>query len=340
MRIANRVGFAVVGLGAIAQSSVLPCFARSKKAALAGLVGRDKKQAGRLARKYKVHAFYGANEYSACLANPEIAAVYVATPPGEHAKLTIQAADAGKHVLCEKPLAARLEQSAQMVEACRRNGVLLMTAYRKHFEPSCLFLKELVQNGDLGRIDVIHTAFSELHSPGVSLPWLLDSNMAGGGPLTDLGVYCVNTTRWLLDEDPASVTARAWAHDTVRFWDVEEGISFRLQFPSGTVVQGSSSYGAVLSSLVFVQGMKGWVSLTPAFPFDEERRLTGKIGKRWIERRFRIIDEFRLEVDAFASAIRNKRNIEADGVQGHRDMIILNAIYESARKQQPVLIGY
>ena len=340
MKITPRVGFAVVGLGAIAQSSVLPCFARSKKAALAGLVGRDKKQAGRLARKYKVHAFYGANEYSACLANPEIAAVYVATPPGEHAKLTIQAADAGKHVLCEKPLAARLEQSAQMVEACRRNGVLLMTAYRKHFEPSCLFLKGLVQNGDLGRIDVIHTAFSELHSPGVSLPWLLDSNMAGGGPLTDLGVYCVNTTRWLLDEDPASVTARAWAHDTVRFWDVEEGISFRLQFPSGTVVQGSSSYGAVLSSLVFVQGTKGWVSLTPAFPFDEERRLTGKIGKRWIERRFRIIDEFRLEVDAFASAIRNKRNIEADGVQGHRDMIILNAIYESARKQQPVLIGY
>ena len=340
MRIANRVGFAVVGLGAIAQSSVLPCFARSKKAALAGLIGRDKKQAGRLARKYKVHAFYGANEYSACLANPEIAAVYVATPPGEHAKLAIQAADAGKHVLCEKPLAARLEQSAQMVEACRRNGVLLMTAYRKHFEPSCLFLKELVQNGDLGRIDVIHTAFSELHSPGVSLPWLLDSNMAGGGPLTDLGVYCVNTTRWLLDEDPASVTARAWAHDSVRFWDVEEGISFRLQFPSGTVVQGSSSYGAVLSSLVFVQGTKGWVSLTPAFPFDEERRLTGKIGKRWIERRFRIIDEFRLEVDAFASAIRNKGNIEADGVQGHRDMIILNAIYESARKQQPVLIGY
>ena len=340
MKITPRVGFAVVGLGAIAQSSVLPCFARSKKAALAGLVGRDKKQAGRLARKYKVHAFYGANEYSACLANPEIAAVYVATPPGEHAKLAIQAADAGKHVLCEKPLAARLEQSAQMVEACRRNGVLLMTAYRKHFEPSCLFLKELVQNGDLGRIDVIHTAFSELHSPGVSLPWLLDSNMAGGGPLTDLGVYCVNTTRWLLDEDPASVTARAWAHDTVRFRDVEEGISFRLQFPSGTVVQGSSSYGAVLSSLVFVQGTKGWVSLTPAFPFDEERRLTGKIGKRWIERRFRIIDEFRLEVDAFASAIRNKRNIQADGVQGHRDMIILNAIYESARKQQPVLIGY
>jgi predicted dehydrogenase len=128
MKIAPRVGFAVVGLGAIAQSSVLPCFTRSKRAVLAGLVGRNKKEAGRLARKYKVHAFYDADEYAACLANPEIAAVYVATPPGEHSKLTIQAAEAGKHVLCEKPLAARVEQSAQMVEACRRNGVLLMTA--------------------------------------------------------------------------------------------------------------------------------------------------------------------------------------------------------------------
>ena len=307
---------------------------------LAALVGRDKRHAERLARKYKVRAFCGADEYSACLADPDITAIYIATPPGEHPRLTIQAAEAGKHVLCEKPLAATVEQSAQMVEACRRKGVLLMTAYRKHFEPSCLYLKSLIQRGDLGRIDTIHTAFSELHLPGVSLPWLLNSDMAGGGPLTDLGIYCVNTTRWLLGEDPVSVIAQTWVHDTVRFSEVEEGISFRLQFPNGTVVHGSSSYGAVISSFVFVQGTKGWVSLAPAFPFDEERRLTGKIGKRWIERRFRITDEFLPEVDAFASSILNKRSIEPDGVQGHRDMIILNAIYESARKQQAVSIGY
>lgn len=340
MRSAPKVGFAVVGLGAIAQSSVLPCFATSKKAALVALVGRDKKGAGRLARKYEVRAFYSADEYSACLANPQIAAVYIATPPGEHSKLSIQAAEAGKHVLCEKPLAARVEQSAQMVEACRQNGVLLMTAYRKHFEPSCLYLKELIQNGDLGRIDTIHTSFSEPHLPGVSLPWLLDSNIAGGGPLMDLGIYSVNTTRWLLDEDPVSVIAQTWVRDKTRFGDVEEGISFRLQFPGGTVVQGGSSYGAAISSFLFVQGTKGWISLTPAFPFDEERRLTGKIGKRWIERRFKIIDEFLPEVEAFASAIQNKRGIQPDGVQGHRDMIILHAIYESARKQQPVVVGY
>jgi predicted dehydrogenase len=340
MRNPKRVGFAVVGLGAIAKSSVLPCFARSKYAALAALVGRDKKQAAQLARKYRVADAYGADEFSACLTNPAVTAVYIATPPGEHADLVIRAAEAEKHVLCEKPLAANIEQSARMVDTCRRNGVLLMTAYRKHFEPSCLYLKELIQNGDLGKIDVIHTAFSELHSPGESIPWLLDAKMAGGGPLTDLGVYCVNTTRWLMEVDPISVMAHTWAHDTVRFWDVEEGVSFRLEFPNGAVVEGSATYSAAISSLIFVQGTKGWVSLSPAFPFDEERRLTGKIGKRWFERKFKIIDEFVREVDAFASAIQHNRDIAPDGVQGHRDMIILNAIYESARNQQPVVIRY
>jgi predicted dehydrogenase len=95
-----------------------------------------------------------------------------------------------------------------------------------------------------------------------------------------------------------------------------------------------------MSSFVFVQGTKGWVSLTPAFPFEQERRLTGKIEKRWIERRFKTTDEFLPEVEAFASAIQNKTSIEPDGVQGHRDMIILNALYESAREQKPVSLGY
>jgi predicted dehydrogenase len=243
-------------------------------------------------------------------------------------------------VLCEKPLAATSEQSAQMVEACRRNHVLLMTAYRKHFEPSCVYLKRLIQDGDLGRIDVIHTAFSELYLPGASLPWLVDADVAGGGPLMDLGVYCVNTTRWLVEEDPLSASAQTWVRDRATFQDVEEGVSFRLQFPSGLVVQGSSSYGAVSSSFICVQATKGWASLTPAFPFDEERRLTGKIGERWIERKFAIVDEFAPEIEAFAGAIQNKSVVESDGVQGHRDMIIVDAIYKSARKQRPIGINY
>ena len=145
-----KVGFAVVGLGSIAQGSVLPAFANSKRAKLVALVSRDKKKAQRLARKFKVKSAYSSDEYAACLANPEVAAVYIATPQGEHETLTVKAAEAGKYVLCEKPLAATVEQSAQMVKACRQHGVLLMTAYRKYFEPSTLYLKKLIREGYQG----------------------------------------------------------------------------------------------------------------------------------------------------------------------------------------------
>jgi len=336
----KKVGFAVVGLGCIAKSSVLPAFTRCKRARLIAVVGRDKKNVGAFARIFKAKATYGSEEFAQCLADPAISAVYVATPPGEHLAFTQQAAQAGKHVLCEKPLAATVEQATRMVDTCRDNGVLLMTAYRKYFEPGALYVKKLIRGDALGRIDVIHTAFSELHTPGVSLNWLLDSKMAGGGPLMDLGVYCVNTTRWLVGEDPIEASARAWRNDKERFCDVEEGISFRLQFPSGLVVHGSSSYGAALSSFVFVQGTKGWVCLTPAFPFDEERRLTGKIAGRWLEKKFKVVDEFASEIDAFAYAIQKKQPIEPDGVQGLRDMKILHTIYEAANQQTSLPVCY
>ena len=339
MKPAKKMGFAVVGLGNIARGSILPAFANSKKARLVALVSGDGQKAEQLSKRFQSAAVYDYKEYAECLANPEIGAVYIATPPGTHAKFTVQAARAGKHVLCEKPLAATAEQSAEMVKACREANVQLMTAYRKYFEPGSLYLKELIRSGALGRIDVIHTAFSELHTPGASQDWLLDSRLAGGGPLMDLGIYCVNTSRWLADEDPLEVSAACWSHDK-RFRQVEEGVVFRMRFRSGLVVQGSSTYAAALSSFLYVQGRKGWASLSPAFPFDEARQLSARIGGHQLRRTFRVVDEFALEIDAFAVAIQGKQAIEPDGIQGHRDMVILNAIYESARKQKSVRVRY
>jgi predicted dehydrogenase len=336
----RKIGFAVVGLGSIAKSSVLPAFKKCKKAKLVAVIGRDKKSAEAIAKKFKVKAAYGIADYVECLANPEISAIYIATPQGEHLDLTVQAAELGKHVLCEKPLAATVAQAEAMVEGCRTNGVRLMTAYRKYFEPSCLYVKKLIQDGVLGRIDVLHTAFSELHVAGVSLAWLLDSRMAGGGPMMDLGVYCVDTCRWLVGEDPIEASAHAWRNDKARFHDVEEGITFCLQFPSGLVLHGSSSYGAVLSSFIFVQGTKGWLSLAPAFPFDEVRVLTGKINGRWFEKKFQIVDEFSLEIDAFAEAIVKNQSVEPDGVQGLRDLKIIHTIYEATKSQESISIKY
>ena len=336
----GKVGFAVVGLGSIAQGSVLPAFRHARRAKLVALVSRDKRKAEKLARKFKAGTVYGAEEFGACLENPEVDAVYLATPQGKHLAATVAAARAGKHVLCEKPLGVTSEESAEMVRVCAESGVQLMTAYRKWYEPSALFLKKLIQDGKLGKIDVIHTAFSELHVAGRSIAWLLEKRVAGGGPMMDLGVYCVNTSRWMVEEDPVSASAHAWKKDAARFKEVEEGISFRLDFASGLVVQGTSTYSSKISSFVFVQGDKGWACLTPAFTFDEERRLMGKIGGKWIEKKFKVVDEFAPELDAFAGAIRTKKSVGPDGRQGHRDMIILEGIYEAARTRQSVALRY
>lgn len=336
----SKVGFAVVGLGAIAQGSVLPAFRHANRAKLVALVSRDKRKAEKLARKFKSKASYTAEALPDCLANPEVDAVYLATPQGEHLSATLAAARAGKHVLCEKPLALNSAQSAEMVKACADHGVQLMTAYRKYYEPAALFLKKLIRSGQLGKIDVINTSFNELHVEGRSLPWLIDAKTSGGGPLMDLGVYCVNTSRWLVDEDPVEVSAHSWKKDAMRFRDVEEGISFRMHFASGLLVQGTSTYSSVLSSFLFVQGDNGWACLAPAFPFDEERRLTGKIAGKWFERKFKVVDEFAPELDAFATAVRTGKPVQPDGRQGHRDMLILEAIYEAAKKREPVVLRY
>jgi predicted dehydrogenase len=342
MRAGKRVGYAVVGLGSISQVAVLPAFAHSKKAKLVAVVSGDKSKAGKLAKQFRAgHAFsYG--QLSECLSNPEVEAVYVATPPGEHEKYAVAAAKAGKHVLCEKPLAATVKQARNMVDACRRNKVQFMTAYRKYFEPSSVRLKEMISKGELGRIDVIHTLFAELRPFGDQSPaWLFSRKLCGGGPLTDLGVYCLNTCRWLVDEDPIAASgAVSWVRERRRYKEVEEGIAFRLGFRSGLVLQGTAAYSAAFSSFVHVHGEKGWAELAPAFAFEEERRLSGKIAGKWFAKTFKPIDEFALELDYFSKCIREDRKPEPDGEQGLRDIIIIDAIYRAAKKGGTVKIKY
>jgi predicted dehydrogenase len=337
----KRVGYAVVGLGSISQVAVLPAFAHSRKARLVAVVSGDQQKATATAAKFKSSHAYTYTDFSTCLRNPEVDAVYIATPPGEHEKYAVAAAKAGKHVLCEKPLAASVQQARNMVEACRRNHVQFMTAYRKYFEPSSVLLKKMITRGDLGRIDIIHTLFAELRPFGDSSPaWLFSKKLCGGGPLTDLGVYSVNTCRWLVDEDPVAAEAVSWVRDRRRYKEVEEGVAFRLDFPSGLLLQGTAAYSAAFSSFVHVHGEKGWAALSPAFAFEEERRLTGKVGGTWFEKTFKPIDEFVLELDYFATCIREGRQPEPDGEQGLRDIIIIDAIYQAVKKRSGVRIKY
>ena len=337
----KRVGYAVVGLGRISQRAVLPAFRHSKKAKLVAVVSGDLKKARRLAGRFGASDSYTYDDYDRCLQNPGVNAVFIATDNGSHARYTVRAAKAGRHVLCEKPMATSAGECRRMIHACRENKVRLMIAYRKFFEPSNLALKKLISSGKLGKLKLIHSAFTFFLPPKKSAPdWHLDPVAAGGGSLVDVGVYCVNTIRWLTGKEPVEASAYSWSTDPARFSGVEESISFQLKFPDALLVQASASYGAAQANFLKVFGEKGWAALDPAFAYDEERRLFGKIGGRWFERSFKVIDEFALELDAFADSIRRGRDPEPDGWEGLRDVVTMQAIYRAARKGRWVPIDF
>jgi predicted dehydrogenase len=336
--ISKPVGYAVVGMSSIAEGSVLPAFRNSKMSRLLALVSHDRARVDALAAKFgvKEEDRYVYENYDQCLRQPGVEAVYIASVNGAHAEQTIRAAAAGKHVLCEKPMANTVEDCQRMVEACRANRVRLMIAYRKYFEPASVALKKLVSSGELGRLRHIFSSYTEIVHPVKARNWQLNRKMAGGGSLMDIGIYCVNGMRWIAGSYPVEATAHAWNDDAKRFREVEDSICFRLAHADGLVCQGTSSYTAAAASFLQVHGENGWAALNPAFAFEEERRLFGKIKGRWFEETFPVIDEFVLELDHFADCIRSGNEPEPDGVEGLQDIATVEAIYRSARENRTV----
>jgi predicted dehydrogenase len=335
----KRIGFAVVGLGHISEVAILPAFRHSRKTKLVALVSGDAKKAQRLAKKFGASDYYTYDDYVLALNHPQVDAVFIATTNGTHAEYTVRAARAGKHVLCEKPMANSVAECQQMIEACRARNVRLMIAYRKYVEPASVLLKRMIRSGRLGRLRLMHSAFTftlplgPLRNPG----WHLNRQQAGGGALVDVGIYCVNTGRWMVGSDPVEVSGRGWTHKPEYYREVEEHMAFELRFPQGISLQASCSFGAAQSSILHVIGEKGWATLNPAYEFAKFRRLCGEIGGRWFEREFPALDEFALELDTFADAIRRGRDPEPDGREGLKDVAIMQAIYKSAAEGRPLL---
>jgi len=335
---AKSVGYAVVGLGSISEVAVLPAFRHSKKSRVVALVSHDLKRARELGKKFGVKNCYSYEDYDRCLSQPDVDAVFIASVNGAHAEQTIRAAAAGKHVLCEKPMANSVADCRRMVEACRQSKVRLMIAYRNYFEPGSLALKKLVDSGKLGRLRHIFSTYTEIVDPVKAKHWQLNPHLAGGGSLMDIGIYCVNTMRFLAGSSPLDATAAAWTDDSQRFSGVEDSIAFRHTHPGGLVCQGTSSYSSQAASFVQVHGEKGWAALNPAFAFEEERRFFGKIRGRWFEQKFKVLDEFVLELDSFADWVRRGRDPVPDGVDGMRDIATIEAIYRSVRESRTVAV--
>jgi predicted dehydrogenase len=339
----RKIGYCIVGLGRIA-SHFMPGILASGKARITGVVSGHRDKAERIATQYGVpkSAIYNYQNYDEIAHNPDIEAVYIALPNGMHAEYTIRAAQAGKHVLCEKPMSTSVADAQAMIDACHKADKKLMIAYRCHYEPTNLRAVQLIRDGSLGQVKAIESAFGFNISPG---EWRLDKKLAGGGPLMDVGIYSLNACRYLTGEEPTwlSATSSVIDHDG-RFKDVEENISWSMKFPSGIVASCNTTYGAPMQGFYRVHGSKGVLQVDDAFSY-EGLRLTAKFDERSSDKSSANqrppIDEpnlerdpshFVREADHFAGCILENKQPKSPGEEGLRDMKLMMEIYESCKK--------
>lgn len=330
----ERVGFAVVGLGRIALDRVLPAFTHSKYARVTSLVSGSRDKALKVARQYGVadNAVYDYAGFERVGDNPAVKAVYIALPNGLHAEYTMRAARVARHILCEKPMAISVAECQQMIDACRQAKVKLMIAYRSQYEPLDRAIVKMVNENRLGDLREF-VAVNSQHQ-GDPSQWRLNRKLAGGGPLPDVGIYCINAARFMSGEEPTEVFGSTFQlKDDVRFREVETTAQFVLRFPSGFTATGSCSYATHRSQLLRIEGANGWAELNPAFAYDNLRLRVGQVvdGRDTVsEPAARPADQFAREIDHFAECIFNDREPLTRGEDGLQDQRIIEALYRSA----------
>jgi len=249
----KKVRYAVVGLGHIAQVAVLPGLENSKNSELAALVSNDPTKLAELAQRYGIDKTYSYEQYEQCLGSGDVDAVYIALPNDLHCQYTVRAAQAGVHVLCEKPMAVTEDECRQMIEATRERGVKLMIAYRLHFEEANLKAVEIVQSGQIGAPRIFTSLFNMLVKDGD----IRVSSARGGGTLYDIGVYCINAARYLFQSEPTEVFAASANSGEERFREVDEMSSVIMRFPEERLASFTASFGAADVSAYRVAGTKG-----------------------------------------------------------------------------------
>jgi predicted dehydrogenase len=324
----RKVRFAVVGLGYFAQAAVLPAFKRSKRAECVALVSDDAEKLRELGDRHGVDIRVGYEDYEELLASREVDAVYVCTPNHLHEPFVSAAARHGVHVLCEKPLGVTARECRRMVDACRRHGVRLMTAYRLHFNKANLLAAQAVNDGTIGEPRFLVSSFAMQVKPGIRT----NPTAQGGGPLHDIGIYCVNAARYLFREEPQWVLASAGTgQGGRRFRSIDEQVTAILGFPGGKTAAFTCSFGAADVAVLEVYGTKGYVCLDNAYEFTTSMRLEVGDGGRPRTRRFLKRDQVAPELEHFAGCVRSGREPEPSGEEGLIDVAILEAILRSAR---------
>ena len=328
----KMAGYAMVGLGYYATQIIMPQFANCSHSRLTALVSGDPAKARRYAAEYGVpeRSIYNYQNFDSIRDNPDVDVVYVVLPNSMHAEYTIRAAQAGKHVLCEKPMANSSAECESMIAACRKAGKKLMIGYRSHFEPHNLHGMRLRREGALGKLGFIQ---AESGFPiGDPTQWRLKRALAGGGSMMDIGIYSVQALRYISGEEPDSVTAREITDRTnPRFKEVEDRVHWTFTFPSGLIGSGFSSYTSGHNH-VRLTGDKGWFDMEPATSYGGHRMRT-RIGDR--EEQVTpppgpAVNQFVGQLDHMSECAMTGREPIVAGEEGLRDMRLIEAIYRSA----------
>ena len=328
----RKIGYCIIGLGRISMNEFMPGVKVSESCRIAGIVSGHRDKADKVAQEYGVPAtsIYSYEDMERMADNKEIDAVYVALPNSMHAEYTIRSAKAGKHVLCEKPMAVSSAECEQMIGACKSANRKLLIAYRLQYEPNTLKALAAAQGGQIGRLEMIDASFGFNIQPG---EWRLSKKLAGGGPLMDVGIYCLNACRFISGEEPMEVDAR-WAilDKDGRFAEVEENLVWTMRFPSGMLATCNTSYGTNTGGYYRVFGSKGSLQMEPAYSYEG---LKLKIGDDQT-----VPDsnphQFQREADHLAECIRENKKPRSSGEEGLRDLRIMEAIYSSCKQGEPV----
>jgi glucose-fructose oxidoreductase len=322
----ERVRYALVGLGNIAQVAVLPGFLNAiSNSELVALVSDDPKKAKRLSRKYKVQHTYGYAQYDECLQSGGVDAVYIALPNDMHHEFTIRAAEAGVHVLCEKPLATDEIECEEMIQACERNNVKLMAAYRLHFERGNLEAIQIIKSGKIGEPRYFNSTFSMQVKQGVRT-----QGEKGGGTLYDVGVYCINAARYLFQADPYMAFAFSTKGHDKRFTEIDEMTAAILRFPGKKLASFTCSFGAANTATYEVIGTKGTVRVISGYEYSVPATMELKVGEKTTRRRFAKRDQFGPEIAYFSDCILKGHTPEPSGQEGLIDVHVVRSLYESA----------
>jgi glucose-fructose oxidoreductase len=331
------VRFAVVGLGYISQVAVLPAFQHARRdCELTALVSDDPVKLRQLARRYGVKNTYDYTQFGECLASGEIDAIYIALPNHLHAPYAVLGAEAGVHVLCEKPMAVTAEECRQMIDAAERNDVRLMVAYRLHFEAANLAAVELVNSKKkLGEPRIFNSVFTMQVKDRENIRLQRE---AGGGVLYDIGIYCINAARYLFRDEPYEVAAFSATGDDPRFDEVDEMTTAVMRFPGERLATFTVSFGASDVSNYRVVGTRGDVTVEPAYDYAESLEMCLTIDGRTTTRSYGKRDQFAPELVYFAECVRKHRNPEPSAAEGLADVRIIEAMLRSAESGKPVTL--